>query len=55
METDLGLKSHPEDREAGNRSCDPWIDSPACYPLHNHHSCAKVGRIDMWAGRHSNE
>ena len=20
--------------EAGDRSCDPWIGSPACYPLH---------------------
>ena len=31
---DLGLKSHPKDREAGYRSCDPWVGSLACYPLH---------------------
>ena len=34
QQRDLGLKSHPRDREVGNRSCDPWIGSLACYPLH---------------------
>ena len=40
-----------KNEEERNRSCDPWIDSPACYPLHNRRSCAKVRRIGMWAGR----
>ena len=37
--------------EAGDGSCNPWIDSPAYYPLHNCRSCARGGRIGMWAGR----
>ena len=35
---DLSLKSHSEDRRSGNRSCDLWIGSLACCPLHHRRS-----------------
>ena len=32
-------RGHTETREAGDRSCDPWIGSLACYPPHYRRSC----------------
>ena len=29
-------------REAGDRSCDLWLGSLACYPLHHRHSSLSI-------------
>ena len=37
--------------EAGDRSCDPWIGSQACYPLH-HRGSFLSGILDLYSQFH---